>query len=210
MNKCMDQVNDSLKEFHVAIYGHPYACEMVRLSIIGFSDDAIEHLNLANVLDSKLKMPTLRARNGTSYAAVFSDLRTRIESDFTQLHNEGFAVVRPTVYFLSDGAPTDKETEWREALKALKSEQFNARPNILSFGFNQAVASVILEIASHKEYAFIAEGGTDVGAALSKFFESLTRSVIQSSQAVAEGVEAPDPITKPDGYRYAYDVIDGL
>jgi uncharacterized protein YegL len=205
MTPSMGEINKSLEMLHDTIHDHPQAAEIVRLSIVGFSDGTIEHLHLAQLLNIA-EMPKLKARSSTCYAAAFSDLRKRIELDIEQLKSEGYLVHRPVVFFLSDGQPTDDSSTWREALRQLKSSEFKFRPNIIAFGFRDAVASIILEVASHQDYAFITAKGADSGIALAEFFQSLTQSLVESGQALAEG-RTPPPFVKPDGYKFAYDLM---
>lgn len=198
-------LNEGLKALHDTMHENPQAADMIRFSIIGFSDSAIEHLRLADLRDLQT-MPTLAARNGTSYAAVFRDLRNRIQLDVQELRSKGYLVHRPAIFFLSDGQPTNPESEWQDALRELRSEEFKYRPNIMAFGFRDAVPQVLLQVASKDEFAYIAAQSADTGAALIKFFESLTRSVVDSGRALAEG-RAELPFDKPEGFTLAIDLL---
>jgi uncharacterized protein YegL len=205
MEPNIGDLNKSLENLHDAIYEHPQASDIVRFSIVGFSDTVIEHLRLVDLRELPA-MPILQARSTTSYAAAFRDLRSRLERDVNQLKAVGYLVHRPTVFFLSDGQPTDRETEWRTALAALRDDAFAFRPNILSFGFRDAVAQVIRDVASAESNAFATATGATAGQALIDFFDFLINSLVESSQAIAAGREPP-PFRKPKGYEFANDLI---
>lgn len=198
-------LNGGLKALLDAMHENPQAADMIRFSIIGFSDSAIEHLRLADLRDIRT-MPALAARNGTSYAAVFTDLRIRIESDVQELRGKGYEVHRPVIFFLSDGQPTNPDTEWQAALDELRSDKFKYHPNIMAFGFRDAIPQVLLKVASKQEFAYVAAKGADTGTALVKFFESLTRSVVDSGRALAEG-RTELPFDKPDGFNLAIELL---
>ena len=64
------------------------------------------------------------------------------------------------VFFLTDGAPTDRE-DWRAVRTRLLSQP--AAPNILSFGIGDADPAVVQEIATRPEFALVAARGMDTG-----------------------------------------------
>ena len=112
--------------------------------MIGFSDDAFTYLEPAD-LRSAPQLPELTAQGRTSYCAAFEELAYRISVDMPRLKSHGFSVHRPVVFFLTDGAPTDRE-DWRAVRTRLLNQP--AAPNILSFGIGDADPAVVGEIAT--------------------------------------------------------------
>lgn len=110
---------------------------------------------------------------------------------------------RPAVFFLTDGLP-NKNEDWRAARDSLLAQP--THPNILAFGIGDADASVVLELATEKEFALKAARGADTGAALSEFLKSLTQSVISSGQALASG-RAELQFDRPEGFTLAVEVV---
>ena len=56
-----------------------------------------------------------------------------------RLKADGYQVHRPSVFFLTDGQPTEKEeTSGQIALEALGHGAFKERPNVLAFGVGEA------------------------------------------------------------------------
>jgi uncharacterized protein YegL len=119
------------------------------------------------------------------------------------LKRHGFSVHRPVVFFLTDGAPTDRE-DWRAVRTRLLSQP--AAPNILSFGIGEADPAVVGEIATKAEFALVADRRMDTGAAVTEFLTSLTQSVISSGNAVGSGADTLQ-FDKPEGFTLAVDLI---
>jgi uncharacterized protein YegL len=196
------ELNDGLITLQDELQRQPFSAARVRFSVIGFSDTAFTHLEAADLRETSW-MPSLRAQGLTSYAAAFDQLGYRISVDVPHLKQEGFSVLRPAVFFLTDGLPNGSE-DWRAARARLLATP--ARPNIIAFGIGDADATVVCELATDERYAFQSAHGADTGAALSEFLTSLTRSVISSGQAVASG-RGELQFDRPEGFTLAVDVI---
>lgn len=197
MEPVVGKMNEALISLLDTIHTKPFAAAKIRLAILGFSDTTKCHLELSD-LRSVEKMPELGAYNSTSYESVFRELRRRIPGDIARLNREGYQVSRPAIFFLSDGAPNEDEP-WRDALADIKNPKFYEHPNILAFGIGQADQGVILEVASRKEYAWVAAKGTDLGMALVEFMDALTKSIIKSGQALADGKDELQ-VKEPEGF----------
>jgi uncharacterized protein YegL len=204
MNPFVAELNKGLKFLLDAMHRHGMAAALSRFSIIGFSDSVFEHLLLADIR-TIAALPVLSAHAGTSYESVFRALRPRIESDVRQLQNDQLRVLRPVVFFLTDGEPNPGES-WEQALDELCDESFKFRPNVVAVGIGNAVASVILRVATKKEFAFIAATGTDTGRALVEFFSAFTQSIVASTQNLANG-RSELILEQPEGFRLAIDVL---
>jgi uncharacterized protein YegL len=184
MENDIDELNSGLVTLLDAMQSESMSAAKVRFSIIGFGSTAICRLPLSDLRNLE-SMPQLEIHGTTSYAAAFRELRSRIPDDVHCLKGQNYLVNRPAVFFLSDGYPDDED--WRSALADLTAASFSARPNIIAFGIGQAKASIISEVSSRPEYAFIAAKGADTGKAIADFSEALTRSIVNSGQAQAEG-----------------------
>ncbi|MFV8315698.1 vWA domain-containing protein [Mycobacterium sp. 23] len=202
MARNIGELNDGLITLQDELQKQPFAAARVRFSVIGFSDTAFTHLEAAD-LRSTQWLPTLTAQGLTSYAAAFDQLGYRISVDIPHLKHQGFSVLRPAVFFLTDGLPSANDN-WRPARAHLLAQP--TRPNILTFGIGDADAQVVAELATNERYAFKSARGVDTGAALSEFLTSLTQSVISSGQAVANG-NAELQFDKPEGFTLAVDLV---
>ena len=199
MSGVMDQLNSALEGLIEKVRLEPFASSKARLSVLGFSDDGMWHMELENVSNLE-SIPELHARNSTSYAAVFECLESRIPNHVTRLNRDGYAVHRPAVFFLSDGQPNYGE-EWETILDRLN--ELHARPNIFAFGFGNADPAVIESVATErpdsKKYAWMASGDMDPAAAISEFIEVLTHSIIASARAADEG-KTETLLKEPTGF----------
>ena len=191
------ELNEGLASLHESLRTEPMTAAKVRLAVLGFSESMAVRMRLTDVRNER-DLPRVAIRTGTSYCAAFQDLLTRIPADVLTLKTEGYKVHRPTVFFLSDGQPTDGGS-WRIPHSRLVDKaQTPVAPNIIAFGLGQAQAETILAVATRPDFAFMAVPGANLGQAIKQFFETLTASVVQSGRAIAGAapevvLEQPDP-----------------
>jgi uncharacterized protein YegL len=204
MDEYADELNAGLVSLYEALRSEPMVAAKVRLSVLGFSDDVVVHMALAD-LRSEEMLPQLQIRNMTNYQAVFEDLLTRIPQDIATLKGSGYLVHRPAVFFLSDGQPSTPG--WRNPHGQLTDKSVTpAAPNIIACGVGDVKAETILQVATHQDFAFVSVAGADIGNAIAKFFIALTSSVIQSGRSLT----SPHPelvVEKPEGFTMAIDVV---
>lgn len=199
----------------------PILADKVRFGLIDFSDDARVQLPLCDVLDEDLTLPSLSLRGGTSYAAAFRLLRTEIEANVKQLKADGFAVHRPAVFFLSDGAPTDKEKDWQAAFHGLvdydpeTGKGFVMRPNVVPCGVDDADPQVLRQLihpagGNKPMQMYLMDKGEHPADAIKKIAEILISSILSSGQSIAQGnsgILLPDKEDVPSGL-HAYRAED--
>ena len=194
MEEYIDELNDGLKSLLDEIHQQPTAGRKVRFSIIGFGTDAILRLPITDLIENP-SIPTLAIHGSTSYVAAFEEIYNRIKADVADLQAQEYKVNRPAVFFLTDGCPYPENQPWKSVYDKLVDTQFACHPNILAFGIGDVEEETILEVATKPEYAFIAEPGADVGKALSRFIEALTKTIIKIMQGSGEL-----PVVKPEGF----------
>ena len=108
-------VNQGLIDLRDEVAKHPLIGKKVRFGIITFAETAQTRLELSE-LSEDLVLPTLAPRGrGTSYASALEALRQTIPADVALLKGNGYQVHRPSVFFLSDGLPTEKPEKWQHA-----------------------------------------------------------------------------------------------
>ncbi|MCN9241984.1 hypothetical protein NGF19_14485 [Streptomyces sp. RY43-2] len=205
MAEYVGDLNEGMKSLHVALLGEPMAAAKVRFSVLGFAHGVTERLILAD-LRSEADLPRLSAGGGTNYDAAFGALLKRIPQDVRTLKSQGYRVHRPAVFFLSDGQPTCGE-EWRETHRRLTDRSVTgAAPNVIAFGMGSARAETILSVATQSEFAFVSLPGAQLGDSIAKFFTALTKSVVESGNAMASG-QPELVVEKPEGFRLAIDEV---
>jgi uncharacterized protein YegL len=204
MGRHVLDLNRGLSALHDALLAQPMAAAKVRFSIIGFSDDVKERMKLTDLRQAD-RLPRLVSRGRTNYGKAFADLRRRLPADVRRLKTEGFAVHRPAVFMLTDGQPND--TGWREQHRRLIDRAVTpGAPNIIACGVGAARPGTILELATRREFAFVALGGVDVGVAIADFCTALTHSIIHSVPA-RSAVPPRLVVEQPAGFEMAIDVV---
>lgn len=198
------ELNAGLISLHETLRSEPMVAAKVRLSVLGFSDNVVVRMALAD-LRSEASLPQLEIRGGTSYRAAFQDLLHRIPQDVTTLKQGGYQVHRPAVFFLSDGQPT--ESKWRNQHRQLTDKATNGvAPNVIAFGVGEVEARTILQVATQPDFAFVSIPGVNIGAAIAKFFLALTASVVQSGRSL-NSANPQLVVERPEGFHMAIDVI---
>lgn len=205
MSPVVGELNAGLAALHRALLREPMAAAKVRFTILGFSDDVQIRLSLAD-LRTEAALPTLSTRSGTRYSAAFDALGDQLPKDIDDLKAAGYAVYRPAVFFLTDGQPND-EPEWRTSYAKLTNREITkAAPNIIACGIGEAQARTIVDIATRPEFAFVATPGTELGLAIAEFSVALTRSIVASARAAADG-KTELVVERPNSFVMAVDVV---
>src|SRR5262249_30456751 len=181
MKRHVPALNEGLAGLYAALLREPMAAAKVRFSVLGFSHDCVIRLHLADLRHANA-LPQVVSAGATNYGAAFSTLRRQIPQDVATLRSQQYAVHRPAVVFLSDGQPSDKD--WRVSHRSLTDRSsLPIAPNIIACGVAEADARTIHEVATSPYFAFIAENSADIGAAIRRFFVSLTRSMVASGRS---------------------------
>lgn len=183
----IDEVNQELPQLLSSIGQDPAVAEVVRFGMVTFSDVARTVLPLADLALVE-SMPVVQVEGRTSYAAAFDHLRKVIEGDYHAGRLAGERWYRPAVLFVSDGRPTDSEEYWRSAHARLMDREWRRRPNILAFGFGEAVPEVLSVVAENKpNRAFIAKEGSSPSAIVPELMAGLVQSIVSSSASAYAG-----------------------
>ena len=192
-------VNQGLIDLRDEVAKHPLIGKKVRFGIITFADTAETRLQLSE-LSEDLVLSSLAPRGrGTSYASALEALRQTIPADVALLKATGYQVHRPSVFFLSDGQPTDKADRWRARLDELKDPGFRERPNVLAFGVGDADPAVIRELASSPRYGFMTTEGASTAGAIAEFATSMLNSMVASAERLDRGEQMIE-FEKPEGF----------
>ncbi|MFJ2033733.1 VWA domain-containing protein [Streptosporangium sp. NPDC087985] len=187
----LDAINQELPGIYREIASNPVVADKTRLGLIGFSTSAEVLLPLAD-LNEIQSLPQLSPRGVTNYGAAFSLLRDTIEQDIKELKRSGHRPFRPTVFFLTDGQPTD---DWNAEHQRLTGPGFSARPTILAFGFGDVEPATLRQVATFR--AFIADDDISPVQALREFAKQLLNSVVHSAIASVNSSVGPQVVV-PD------------
>jgi uncharacterized protein YegL len=186
----LQSANNMLPAIVDALAKNPILADKVRFGMIDFSSDAQVRLPLCDLLDPALQLPGLAVRGGTSFSAAFQLLKTEIERNVAQLKADQYVVHRPTVWFISDGAPGDAEAGWRQAFADLTGSRMY--PNFIPCGVDGAdakiMASLIYPRDGNKPMAmYMMDPGFDPAQAITGMAEILISSMLASGYSLAGG-----------------------
>lgn len=202
MDDHVELLNNSLQDLHKVAYQDPQISEFAHISIIVFNTEAHLVLPMSDISQIS-QLPRVRCGGRTEYAKVFDLLRERIDADVPALRAADRLVLRPAVFFMTDGGPTDGFTEqtrqpderiWKASLSRLVDPNWERHPHVVTFGFGTANESVLGTVATLQ--AFIAEEGADQSEALTDVFTFLLRTL--SISATQNNFVVP---TAMEGYR---------
>lgn len=141
----INAVNESLQKIWTELIKSPAAADKAWVSVISFSDTAEVLVPLTD-LQELTSMPGCVAGGGANYHAAFLKLKEAIDIDVDRLKSDMYLVMRPVVFFMSGGCPSD--ADWKQVHSELFESSNSYRPFILSFGFGSANGQVIHDVAS--------------------------------------------------------------
>jgi uncharacterized protein YegL len=177
-----DQMIGAIAE---ALRRNPAAARRVRVAIIDFAQDAQVLLPLCDLTAEGVELPRLQVRDGTNFNSAFTAVRRQIETDTARPPRDG-RFGPPTVFFLSDGEPTDDESTWRTAFKTLIAHE--SRPAVVPCGIDEAEAHVMGSLihpqaGPDRTALFMTADGTAVAAAITGIGQVLIDSVLRTGAA---------------------------
>lgn len=200
----LDEANNYLPVLTDALLENPIVNDKARFSLIDFANDARVVLPMCD-LTKQTELPVLTARGGTSYAAAFKLLRDQIDVDVQLLKDDGFAVFRPAVFFISDGQPTDEHGVWKQAFREITEylsetgEGNKNYPNVVPFGVDEADLDTMKQLIHppKRSKAFMQASGATPQEALAEIAEILIATTLESGHK--GGLRLPDAGDTPEG-----------
>lgn len=186
----LDMVNKMLPQLWSDLRRSPALSDRVRVSIISFSEDAQDLVELADLAEVE-QIPGLSPRTCTNYGVAFSHLHQTIERDVETLKASGQKVHRPVVFFLTDGAPNDPG--WEAHYDALVDQAFPYHPNVISFGIGEADAGVIEKVATLQ--AYMTANGASTEEAISAWAKVLLQTMVSTGSGRLTAAEPGTGLT---------------
>jgi uncharacterized protein YegL len=120
-------------------------------------------------------------------------LRDTIEQDLAELREQSYDIHQPTVFFLSDGQPTDPAM-WQRSFARLVEPGWPDRPKIVAFGIGDADPVTIRAVGEFKAFVADQDGGTTPNEALHQFTQVLADSML-STGVPAGQVNVPEQVS---------------
>jgi uncharacterized protein YegL len=184
-------LNTTLVGIFDTLYDNPQISEFIHLSVISFNTTAVVVTPMADI-EELTSLPTVTCAGETNLGPMFGLVRTRITQDVRMLADKGVMVLRPVVFLLTDGGPTDTPDAWQKELNKLRDPDWKQHPNLITYGFGSAQEAVLKSIATVACY--LAEDDTQknaeaVSAALTSLLNSLVASAGTRQLQVPESVK---------------------
>ncbi|MFD3308177.1 hypothetical protein [Streptomyces sp. NPDC058694] len=185
-------LNDTLLSIYDTLFTSPQTSEFIHLSVMSFNTQSYLVTPMTDI-EQLQDLPTVTCEGLSNFGPMFRLVRDRITEDIQQLTSSGTQVLRPVVFLLTDGIPTDKPAGiWQRDLDSLRDPTFKAHPNIITYGFGDAREVVLRRISTLAAYLADDEGGHTaeaLGAALSSLLNSLVASARVRQLQVPEEVK---------------------
>jgi uncharacterized protein YegL len=138
----IDELNEGLRSFDVAVKADPLASLRVEVAIVTFGG-AVQAIDVRSGTGSSIdfdaenafvtvdlfRPPKLSARGGTPMGGAVSRALTLLRERKEIYKQNSLDYFRPWMFLITDGKPTD---EWRSAAQQAKQEE--ARKGVLFFG----------------------------------------------------------------------------
>lgn len=184
----IDVVNRELREVHRVIANDPILSDICRMGVVAFSSEVQIIIPLSKLSHVEV-FPPILAGGQTKLGRLFREIEAIIKSDVDRLKSEGRNVVRPVLFFITDGRPTDS---WKTSLATLLDRSRNDyAPNMIAFGVGNAKEEIIQRIGVQR--AMMAKKTESVPSALRAVMKSLTQSIIASARATDLTLKLPEP-----------------
>jgi uncharacterized protein YegL len=206
MKPSQDTLNETVESLYDELIMSPRISDFAHVSIITFSTDAQVVLGMTDI-QQLTALPQLECSGVTNFNRAFQVVRGCIDSDVDQLTASGRQVLRPVVFVLTDGQPTDQNGHltqaWRQEFGLLVDKSWRRHPNIVPFGFGGATADVLKDLATIDGAAFLAKDSSNAES-LRKIFATLLSTLVASAQS--NELRLP---TEVDGFmRVNQEIID--
>lgn len=169
-------LNETVENVFTLVGDSPRVAEFAHVSIITFNTAPHLVLEMTNIEEIE-HLPVLACQGLTNYGEMFSMVRQRIEVDVARLIGQGRAVLRPAVFILTDGAPTDKD--WATPYNTISDGNWRRRPHIISFGFGGADEAVLGRISTKAAY----RAEVNEREAITRMLTTLLHTLVHSANA---------------------------
>lgn len=193
--EAIQQVNLGLANLIQKIRAEEELGHEMRLCIIEFNTEARVAFPMQKV-DARTAAPTLRASGITKYNKALTTLGDQIKTDYQAFRTNRDKVVRPVVFFFTDGVPSDdrgypleNHSEWTNVLETTQSWNLLS-PRIFAFGFGNANEEILQRLTRDRDYEygkggkkFILATGEATGEYIQKFFGKLFATLVDAQEA---------------------------
>jgi len=178
--------------------------DKIRVEVITFDEEARVNLSLGGLNEVEewiirnKKNPIVPDGRCTYYGKAFEKLRSEIQVGVRQIQSESsgsesYKAYRPVVFFITDGAPNDEQSDRNKAFSQLTDQNFEYRPNLICVGVGDADFNDLIEygagrynsptgsyITGNEKLVIVPRDGALPSQALGAIVPALVASIVQS------------------------------
>lgn len=196
-------VNEILPALLATCQANSAVRDKLRFSVVEFNSTARTVVPLSKST-SMTNIPTFVAGGGTNYGLGFREVKRAIDGGLASVKGDGYKVHRPAVIIITDGDPTDDESErqvsWDDLVSQpggdrLTSEEESRLPNVAIFGVAEATEDQLRRYTARHGIAFQAAAGATASAALNEILKFLIQSIVSSVNDQDNAAPGSDGLT---------------
>jgi uncharacterized protein YegL len=179
-----DALNDTIETLYDDMITSPRISEFVHVSILSYNDTAEVVLEMTD-LQTLNALPVLGCGGVNDFAKAIGLLRQLIDKDVPTLNSAGLEVLRPLVFLLIGSKPTDENgypsDSWKRDYAALVSKSNRRHPNVVPFGYGEAISEILSELSTIPGAAFLATALNSTSMGLRQIFPAVLSSIVSSA-----------------------------
>lgn len=175
MGEPIEAVRNGVQNLLATLRQDPYALESAYLSVITFSDTAIQATPLTEL--SQFQPPQFNAGGTTSMGAALELLAERVDQEVSKTTADQKGDWKPVVFMMTDGQPTDDPTQGINAIKKAKIGTF-----VACAAGPGAETTILQRITESVVRLDTADSNT-----IKAFFKWVSASISTTSQKVDQG-----------------------
>ena len=183
MRKVEGVLNSSIESLYDQLVTSRRISDFAKVCIISYNTRAEVILEMTDI-QLMTALPDLSCGGVTNFVEAIRLLRERIDIDVPAL-KQNHEVHRPVAFLLTDGCPTDKQGHpsdaWRPDFAALTDRSYGPHPNVVPFGYGDATAQMVAELATIPGAAFLAKDDNTADA-LTNLIPYLLNSLVSSAR----------------------------
>ena len=185
----IQELNKALKIFATEVANDPLASKRVEAAIVSFGSDVRVEADFEQARD--FRPVELTTRGATSMGLGVVTALNMVENRKAYYKQHGVDYYRPWIFLLTDGGATDHGgTEWREAVKRVRSGESNRAHAFFSVGVQGASFSHLAELSERSPVQL-------KGLKFSELFQWLSASMTQIS---ASNPDDSTPLPSIEGW----------
>lgn len=177
-----DVLNETIETLYDELVTSPRISDFAFVSILSYNTDAEVVLQMTE-LHTMDALPQLACGGISNFVKALRLLRQRIEEDISHLNGVGREVLRPVVFLLTGGQPSDEQGDlsdnWKSDYAALVHKSYRRHPNVIPFGYGAATSEILNEVSTIPGAAFLAKEGR-TSEALRKVIPALLNTLVAS------------------------------